>query len=140
MNTMNRVSGISKKYDSALDYGITMYDELPYKRNADVCNGSTVALYSGHIIKYYLCNNEEDCFLIDNHDDEIGQILLDIQQQNALREISEPEPVATESLPLEEITEEQMQNLLEDNDEESKPQSLDDKLDQIVNLDDIEDW
>ena len=81
MNTMNRVSGISKKYDSALDYGITMYDELPYKRNADVCNGSTVALYSGHIIKYYLCNNEEDCFLIDNHDDEIGQILLDIQQQ-----------------------------------------------------------
>ena len=34
MTQLNREAGISQKYDGSLDYGIEMYDHLPYKRNS----------------------------------------------------------------------------------------------------------
>ena len=139
MIQFNREAGISKKYDGTLDYGIEMYDNLPYQRNSDVCNGSTVALYSGHIIKYYLCNNEEDAYPINNRDDEIQAILLHAREEAEKRqtEDAEPEVIGDPS----EITDEQIQALTtdqsSDNDgAETEPAGTP----EVVNLDDIEDW
>lgn len=139
MIQLNREAGISKKYDGTLDYGIEMYDNLPYQRNSDVCNGSTVALYSGHIIKYYLCNNEEDAYPINNRDDEIQAILLHAREEAEKRqtEDTEPEVIGDPS----EITDEQIQALTtdqsSDNDgAETEPAGTP----EVVNLDDIEDW
>lgn len=139
MIQLNREAGISKKYDGTLDYGIEMYDNLPYQRNSDVCNGSTVALYSGHIIKYYLCNNEEDAYPINNRDDEIQAILRHAREEAEKRqtEDAEPEVIGDPS----EITDEQIQALTtdqsSDNDgAETEPTGTP----EVVNLDDIEDW
>ena len=139
MIQLNREAGISKKYDGTLDYGIEMYDNLPYKRNSDVCNGSTVALYSGHIIKYYLCNNEEEAYPINNRDDEIQSILRHAREEAEKRqtEDTEPEVIGDPS----EITDEQIQALTtdqsSDNDgTEAEPAGTS----EVVNLDDIEDW
>ena len=139
MIQFNREAGISKKYDGTLDYGIEMYDNLPYQRNSDVCNGSTVALYSGHIIKYYLCNNEEEAYPINNRDDEIQAILLHAREEAEKRqtEDTEPEVIGDPS----EITDEQIQALTtdqsSDNDgAETEPAGTP----EVVNLDDIEDW
>ena len=139
MIQLNREAGISKKYDGTLDYGIEMYDNLPYKRNSDVCNGSTVALYSGHIIKYYLCNNEEEAYPINNRDDEIQSILRHACEEAEKRqtEDTEPEVLGDPS----EITDEQIQALTtdqsSDNDgTEAEPAGTP----EVVNLDDIEDW
>ncbi len=139
MIQLNREAGISKKYDGTLDYGIEMYDNLPYQRNSDVCNGSTVALYSGHIIKYYLCNNEEEAYPINNRDDEIQSILRHAREDAEKRqtEDTEPEVIGDPS----EITDEQIQALTtdqsSDNDgTEAEPAGTP----EVVNLDDIEDW
>ena len=37
MNNLHMSEILSSKYDVHLDYQITMYDQLPYKRNADLC-------------------------------------------------------------------------------------------------------
>ena len=139
MIQLNREAGISKKYDGTLDYGIEMYDNLPYQRNSDVCNGSTVALYSGHIIKYYLCNNEEEAYPINNRDDEIQSILRHACEEAEKRqtEDTEPEVIGDPS----EITDEQIQALTtdqsSDNDgTEAEPAGTP----EVVNLDDTEDW
>lgn len=139
MIQLNREAGISKKYDGTLDYGIEMYDNLPYQRNSDVCNGSTVALYSGHIIKYYLCNNEEEAYPINNRDDEIQSILRHAREEAEKRqtEDTKPEVIGDPS----EITDEQIQALTtdqtSDNDgTEAEPAGTP----EVVNLDDIEDW
>ena len=139
MIQLNREAGISKKYDGTLDYGIEMYDNLPYQRNSDVCNGSTVALYSGHIIQYYLCNNEEEAYPINNRDDEIQSILRHACEEAEKRqtEDTEPEVIGDPS----EITDEQIQALTtdqsSDNDgTEAEPAGTP----EVVNLDDIEDW
>lgn len=139
MIQLNREAGISKKYDGTLDYGIEMYDNLPYQRNSDVCNGSTVALYSGHIIKYYLCNNEEDAYPINNRDDEIQAILRHAREEaeKCQTENAEPEVIGDPS----EITDEQIQALTtdqssDDDGAETEPAGTP----EVVNLDDIEDW
>ena len=139
MIQLNREAGISKKYDGTLDYGIEMYDNLPYQRNSDVCNGSTVALYSGHIIKYYLCNNEEEAYPINNRDDEIQSILRHAREEAEKRqtEDTKPEVIGDPS----EITDEQIQALTTDHpsdkeDSDAEPAGTP----EVVNLDDIEDW
>ena len=57
MNNLHMSEILSSKYDVHLDYQITMYDQLPYKRNADLCGEQNIAMYSGHVIKYYMCDN-----------------------------------------------------------------------------------
>lgn len=139
MIQLNREAGISKKYDGTLDYGIEMYDNLPYQRNSDVCNSSTVALYSGHIIKYYLCNNEEDAYPINNRDDEIQAILLHAREEAEKRqtEDTEPEVIGDPS----EITDEQIQALTTDQSSDNDGAGTEPTgTPEVVNLDDIEDW
>lgn len=137
MDYMNRVAGISKKYDVNLDYGISMYDELPYQRNCDICNEGTLALYSGHIIKYYLCNNQMDEFPINNHDDEIEEILHKILLEEESRRQAPPTQEFIQDAS--EITEEQIQSLLEDSGD-TVESDTGVAPEQTINLDDIEDW
>ena len=139
MNQTNRVEGISQKYDGALDYGIDMYDHLPYQRDSDICNASTLALYSGHIIKYYLCNNQEEEYPINNRDDEIEEILQKIREKEALRNLSDGDGEVLD-VPTEDITEEQIQTLLEDSDQDTAEEEPPAAPTETVNLDDIEDW
>jgi hypothetical protein len=144
MKQVNRVAGISQKYDGTLDYGIVMYDNLPYQRNADICNASTVALYSGHIIKYYLCLNQEEEFPINNHDGEIRDILRKIEQEETKR-LTQPETEETSSVPSSDLTDEQIQALTADSGQGETPEgSHEDGTsttpEHIVNLDDIDDW
>ena len=135
MIQLNRIAGISQKYDATLDYGIDMYDKLPYQRNSDVCNSGAVAMFSGHIIKYYLCLNQEEAFEINNHDDEIEQILRRIRQEelSRLEESANPQTAVPAD---DELTDEQLHALTKDNDAESE----DAPPKEIIDLDDIEDW
>lgn len=50
------------------------------------------ALYSGHIIKYYLCNNEEEVYPVDNRDDEIQSILQRAREQAMQLQTAPEEP------------------------------------------------
>lgn len=139
MIQLNREAGISKKYDGSLDYGIEMYDNLPYKRNSDVCNEGSVALYSGHIIKYYLCNNEEEAYLIDNKDDEIQSILRRAREDAEKRQTDDTEPEVIGDPT--ELTDEQFQALTTDQPSDNEDTDAEPAgTPEVVNLDDIEDW
>ncbi len=139
MIQLNREAGISKKYDGSLDYGIEMYDNLPYKRNSDVCNEGSVALYSGHIIKYYLCNNEEEAYLIDNKDDEIQSILRRAREDAEKRQTDDTEPEVIGDPA--ELTDEQLQALTTDQPSDNEDTDAEPAgTPEVVNLDDIEDW
>ncbi len=76
---------VSQKYDAKLDYPITMYDNLPYKRDSDFCGSRQVAMYSGHILKYYLCMNESEAYKVDNRDGEIDEILAAVKRKEEKR-------------------------------------------------------
>lgn len=106
---------ISNKYDGTLDYRITMYDNLPYKRDAEFCGAQQIALYSGHVIKYYLCINNEDTFKINNHDDIIQEILSN-ESKKQLNKISEKKAEVFDNDSSNEITQEQIKTLLDDPD------------------------
>lgn len=60
-------------YDATLEENMSMYDKLPYKRNEDLCNASTLALESGNLIKYYRCA-EADAIEIETQDEHFSAI------------------------------------------------------------------
>ena len=101
-----------------------------------------IALYSGHIIKYYLCNNEEEVYPVDNRDDEIQSILQRAREQAMKLQTApeEPEVIGDPS----EITDEQMQALTAEQPETPEDAEVSDTeqpaAPEVVNLDDIEDW
>lgn len=61
-------------YDATLEENMSMYDKLPYKRNEDVCNASTLALESGNLIKYYRCT-QTDPIEIETQDEHFSSIV-----------------------------------------------------------------
>lgn len=131
---------VSQKYDEAMDYHITMYDNLPYKRDPDFCGIQQVALYSGHIIKYYLCLNKEDAYEVCNRDDEIEDILAMAQISEAKRAAAPATKPASRKDEEAGITQEQIKTLLQDKD---VPPVSDDNLapENSVNaFEGIEDW
>lgn len=146
MSQPNRVAGVSQKYDGTLDYGIVMYDNLPYQRNADVCNSSTVALYSGHIIKYYLCINHEEGLPINNHDDEIQDILRHIWEEEEKRRAQQESTDEVLDSPTNVLTDEQLHALttdrgeMSDEEDEEAGEASGFSPENVINLDDIEDW
>lgn len=132
---------ISAKYDSSLDHPITMYDQLPYQRDSDYCNAEKLALQSGRIIKYYLCMNQTEKCMINNHDDKIESILAAIQTQELQKDtITAPKPEIPETQ--DGITPEQIQTLLEDPD--GKKEDSDDSAEDFSNFtnsfEGVEDW
>lgn len=56
---------------------MSMYDKLPYQRNSDMCNASTLALNSGNLVKYYRCNIPQEAKKIDNQDEKFSTIVSD---------------------------------------------------------------
>jgi len=55
------ISTIEKPYDISLyNQGqFSMYDNLPYVSNKEICNKDNLKLFSGNIIKYYRCLMKE---------------------------------------------------------------------------------
>lgn len=129
----------SLKYEATLEYPVSMYDKLPYERDSDYCNAEHVGLTCGKIIKYFLCLNQMEEFQIDNHDDEIQQILAQIQRGEQERlQAQQSSPEITESS--DEITEEQIQTLLEDQDKENDSSEEADLEGAENPFADVEDW
>lgn len=136
---------VSQKYDEAMDYHITMYDNLPYARDADFCGEQQIAMYSGHIIKYYLCINEDTAFEVNNHDDEIEEILAAVQQNEFVIKQKNPSRLSKSKTDTESgITQEQIRTLLKDQD--SNTESGYDSDDNLANenavnaFEGVEDW
>lgn len=61
-------------YDATLEENMSMYDKLPYKRNADMCNASTLALVTGNLVKFYRCTYDEPTE-IDTQDSNFNSIV-----------------------------------------------------------------
>ena len=61
-------------YDATLEENMSMYDKLPYKRNEDMCNASTLALVSGNLVKFYRCTYDEPAE-IDTQDSNFNSIV-----------------------------------------------------------------
>ena len=83
---------------------------------------------TGKIIKYYLCNNETEPLTINNHDDEIDELLLHIQLQEQKHAQITKEPQPETQQVSDEITQDQIESLLADNTEEpdADPKSITD--------------
>ncbi|MCD7825358.1 MAG: hypothetical protein LUH14_05275 [Clostridiaceae bacterium] len=138
---------ISQKYDTALDFHVTMYDNMPYQRDSDYCNAEKLALVSGSVIKYYLCLNQPETFLVDNQDEGLEERLAILQQaekKRRRREISADVPKDNTG-----ITQEQIRTLLDDNENPSRqktnntsfdPDNTDAPPDAVNAFADVEDW
>lgn len=113
MNNLHMSEILSSKYDVHLDYQITMYDQLPYKRNADLCGEQNIAMYSGHVIKYYMCDNKEKQFAVDNHDEQIKAILAKIEANSVVKPTADDIEDTSANEP-DGISQEQIQTLLDD--------------------------
>ncbi len=111
-----------KQYDSSLDSHVTMYDNLPYKRNYDYCNENHIRLISGNITKYYMIANTDKVATISNHDDDIEARLQEIAAQSIPAAASVIEESDTPSSP-DSITSEQMEHLLSDQPEDAEENS-----------------
>ncbi len=138
---------ISAKYDTALDFHVTMYDKLPYQRDSDYCNIEKLALISGHVIKYYLYYSQPEKFSIDNKDDIIDKILANVaieEKKYHLQKAGSAASIAEK----EDVTSEHIQTLLDDHENASFDDMEDDYDDDelaapsgAVNaFEDVEDW
>lgn len=99
-------------YDSSMEVDTTMYDHMPYKRDYDICNGKTIRLVSGNIIKYFRCV-EQNTFEVKNHDNEVKAKLAKLNQDNQKDIVSDASSTetTTEKIP-EVLSEEQLEQLL----------------------------
>lgn len=138
---------LSNKYDTALDYHVTMYDKLPYERDSDYCNVEKVALNSGKVLKFFLCMYQPESILIDNKDKEIEQYLLELKmRQQKQKELKKSASRA--ELPSDEVTDEQIQTLLDDKGEglpEMPEDTFNEEEDEVLGdttnpFADVEDW
>lgn len=135
---------VSHKYDTALDFHVTMYDNLPYQRDSDYCNKEKLALVSGRVIKFYLYMCQPEKFLINNKDDEIEEILARIQAARTKPgSTHKVHKLSSESDSG--VTQEQIQTLLEDaTDKTSEPEPEDNSIDAPLNsvnaFANVEDW
>ncbi len=73
----DRFSVVKRPYDKTLEYNISMYDKLPYKRDSERCNASTLALVSGNLVKYYYCKPNMEPKEVDTQDENLKKIISD---------------------------------------------------------------
>lgn len=139
---------MSNKYDTALDFHVTMYDNLPYQRDSDYCNIEKIALNSGKVIKYFLYKNQPEAAVINNKDDEMEQYLLELRMKQQRQQELNQEASPTPELPSDDVTDEQIHSLLHDQStnhssslEEGRDDSEDEPLSDTTNpFADVEDW
>lgn len=78
-------------YDSALEDNLSMYDKLPYQRDANLCNRDSLGLVSGNILKNYRCKMNEP-YEVKNMDDIITYKIAEVFQNNPdMNEIADDE-------------------------------------------------
>ncbi len=141
---------ITYKYDTALDFHVTMYDNIPYQRDSDYCNVEKLALVSGKVIKFYFCNNQLEAVTINNRDDEIEEILEKVRIAEKKRRAQAIANKAAEEK-TDEVTQEQIQTILDDKEESGKKQNnsigfgngeaiTDASPDAVNAFADVEDW
>lgn len=84
--TVSKFPVTKQPYDSTLEENMSMYDKLPYKRNIDMCNASTLALESGNLIKYYRCTQVDPVEIAtqDEHFSTIAQAHIQAYEKNVL--------------------------------------------------------
>lgn len=99
-------------FDSSSSDHLSMYDNLPYERNSDVCNKTTVAKESGNILKFYRCNVDK-VYKVNNRDDRTSKMLSKLKQEPA-PPINAEKIAAEIPPPSGRITEEQMEELFRD--------------------------
>ena len=137
---------ISQKYDTALDFHVTMYDKLPYERDSDYCNIEKIAIVSGRVLKFYLYYyNQPEIFTIDNQDDKLDEIFAKAKAASAKKR---PSRVASAISSADEadVTPEQIQTLLDDREDISlteddfDEENIDAPADAVNALADVEDW
>lgn len=131
---------VSHKYDASLDFHVTMYDNLPYKRDCERCGAGQISLYSGHILKYYYCINQTEAYEINNHDTEIEHFLAAARAKHSTRIRPSDIDVINDT---DGITQEQIQTLLEDNEQyDNNEENLDVFPDRptVDAFADVEDW
>ncbi len=75
-------SEAQRPYDTSLENNSSMYDKLPYQRNTDLCNASTIQLNSGNLLKYYRCYGGEEAREINTKDDSFSSIVSKHIQQH----------------------------------------------------------
>lgn len=146
MNVLYTAHGLSNKYDTALDFHVTMYDSLSYRRDRDYCNADKLTMHSNSIFKYYLCATKEDVYKIDNKDSIMEELLQKIQLQQTAVLAPKVELVEAPSDPG--ITPEQIQTLLDDPEEDFSDEFSDDDDDNSIDANpesvnafaDVEDW
>lgn len=103
------------RYDRNYEHCADLYDNLPYARNFDFCNGALDKCKSGNVIKYYLYQLAEPTYHIALQPELIDKRIREYQIQAAAMQTpevtreEEPE-IATG------ITSEQMESLLSDPD------------------------
>lgn len=99
-------------FDTTASDHLTMYDQLPYVRNPDECNGSNVAMNSGNVIKFYRCN-VDGSYQVSNHDEQTALMLEELRKHPVARH-PKPEPAPKKQPEKETVTEEQVDELLRD--------------------------
>ncbi len=128
---------LSNKYDTALDFHITMYDELPYQRDADYCGREQIMMHSKKLLKCYMYMFE-DVSIIDNGDDNMESYLLELQQNAGSQAKLSGSVHRKKEKHKEEVTDEQIKTLLDDND---APASTDTEPAEYVDpFAGVEDW
>lgn len=132
---------ISQKYDTALDFHVTMYDNLPYERDSDYCNIEKLALVSGRVIKFYLYYyNQPEIFTVDNQDDKIEEFFARAKAAPANKHSSRIASAISSSDQVE-VTPEQIQTLLDDREDASFAEDdFDAPTDAVNAFADVEDW
>lgn len=61
-------------YDKTLEENMSMYDKLPYKRDEEMCNASTLCMTSGNLVKYYRCQHQTEALEIATQDEHFKEI------------------------------------------------------------------
>lgn len=99
-----------KPFDNSLLDDLSMYDNMPYSCNYDLCNSNTVCLKSGNLLKSYRVSEKEPYII--KQDERKFQV--NTSPRKHLPEVDESDSHIDDS---ESLTPEQLESLLEDSDQ-----------------------
>lgn len=100
-------------YDESLEESYNLYDKMPYELDINLCGRHGIKMNSGNLLKYYRCKTKET-YKVNNQDDRVRKLLEEERQRLSMH--PESEIVEEDSEP--ELTPEQIENLLKEQQEE----------------------
>lgn len=117
-NPLLYITRFDKHYESCSQ----LYDNLPYERDYDACNGPMKDSKSGNIVKYYLYQLKDASYTIKDKPELMAKRIQQYREEmvgmEAKQEVEDmPKPSDSG------ITSEQMESLLADQDEETDESS-----------------